>query len=99
MPSSIETISKTVSELATPDMRPKKLFNAVRKRHPEASKSEIVRAAFLAVISTADADPAKADRLQEAAISGRVGDADAETKPKAKKARKPKTKADDGKAS
>ena len=47
----IETIAGTVHELATPDMKPKALIAAVREKHPEAKKSDIVRAAFFAVIA------------------------------------------------
>ena len=91
MPTLIQTIASTVLDLATPDMKPKALIAAVREKHPEATKSDIVRAAFYAVISHADADPARSDRLQAMAITARSGDKDG---PKPKRTRKAKPAAD-----
>jgi hypothetical protein len=91
MPTLIENIAVTVSELATPEMKPKKLFEAVKAKYPGASKGDLVRAAFLAVISQADADPSKADRMQAAALAERSTDPEkAKVKPKK---RESKTKA------
>ena len=73
MTTSMEKISQTVLRLATPDMKPKKLFKAVREEHPEASRKEIVRAAFLAVITASDANPEAAARLQDFALGERGG--------------------------
>lgn len=55
--SEIEKIAKTVSKLAKPKMRPKELFEAVRKVHPKATKKEITRGAFYAVIMAAGNQP------------------------------------------
>lgn len=68
----IEKISTTLASLATPKTTPKELLKAVRKRHPEASKKTIVRAAFYSIISNADQDPDKARRLQHFAIGERA---------------------------
>lgn len=68
----IEKISATLASLATPKITPRELLRAVRKRHPEASRKTIVRAAFYSIISNADSDPAKADRLQGFAIGERA---------------------------
>lgn len=68
----IEKISATLARLATPKITPRELLKAVHKRHPEASKKAIVRAAFYSIISNADSDPAKADRLQGFAIGERA---------------------------
>ncbi|NLR97238.1 hypothetical protein HGP17_10370 [Rhizobium sp. P38BS-XIX] len=46
----IARIAETVERLAKPDMKPKDLVAAVRKEHPHASKKEVSRAAFYAVI-------------------------------------------------
>jgi hypothetical protein len=54
-----------------PDMTPKKLLKAVRKKHPKASKQDIVRAAFYAIIMNADAKPEKSKELHAFAISER----------------------------
>ena len=72
--SDLEKISQTMIRLATPDVKPNKLFKAVRKEHPKASKKEIVRAAFLALIVHADQDPEKARRLHDFALAERGGD-------------------------
>ncbi len=46
----------------------------MRKEHPKASKKEIVRAAFMALIVHADQEPEKAKRLHDFALAERVGD-------------------------
>ncbi len=38
--SDIEDIARTIAELALPVMRPKDLVDAVRKKHPAASKKK-----------------------------------------------------------
>lgn len=68
----IEEISLTLTQLAKPKTTPKELLKAVRKRHPEASKRTIVRAAFYSIIANADSDPAKAAMLQGFAIGERA---------------------------
>jgi hypothetical protein len=72
--SDLEKISQTLLRLASPDLKPKKLIKAVRKEHPKASKKEIVRAAFMALIVHADHDPEKTKRLHEFALAERAGD-------------------------
>lgn len=46
MTTKMETPAKTLRSLATAGMKPKDLLAATRERHPEASKKEVVRAAF-----------------------------------------------------
>ena len=46
--SSIET---TLLALAKPKMTPKDMLKLTRKAHPEASKKEIIRAAFQSIIT------------------------------------------------
>lgn len=50
----IEKIASTIRELAHPGMKPKALVDAVRERHPDATRKEIARAAFLSVILSAE---------------------------------------------
>ena len=50
----LREIGDTLLKLVTPDMTPKQLLKAVKKAHPKASKQEVVRAAFYAIISKAD---------------------------------------------
>lgn len=47
---SIEVLSATLRRVAAPCMAPKALRAAVREQHPEASKKDVVRAAFYALI-------------------------------------------------
>lgn len=94
MSATIETIASTLHDLATPDMKPRTLIKAVREKHPGASKKDVIRAAFYAVITQADEDPEKADRLQAMAISERAAPDDdkaaAEEPVKPRKKRKTK---------
>ncbi|SFL18997.1 hypothetical protein [Methylorubrum salsuginis] len=46
---SIEELAKTLRGIAATGIKPKALLAAVRERHPEATKKEVVRAAFYAV--------------------------------------------------
>jgi hypothetical protein len=71
--SEIENLARTIARLARPDMRPKQLIEAVREEHPKASKKDIVRAAFYAVIVSADKDPVQARRLHKFALEQRRG--------------------------
>ncbi|WP_028749462.1 hypothetical protein [Rhizobium mesoamericanum] len=53
------------------DITPKKLVRAVQKSHPDATKKEIVRAAFYALIAKADkshkaAKPKKVAKTEQA---------------------------------
>ena|SRR3954454_5735323 len=72
--SDLQEIARTVSTLATPGMKPKDLVAAVRKRHPDASKKQVSRAAFMAMIIAAEADPNRATELQELALGSRGSD-------------------------
>ncbi|HWA19295.1 MAG TPA: hypothetical protein VG757_09880 [Devosia sp.] len=67
-------IEKTLLELAKPKMSPKELLKLARKAHPDASKKDIMRAAFSSIIAVADSDVDKARILQNFALAERVGD-------------------------
>lgn len=69
--SDIHAIAKTVSALVAPGLKPKDLIAAVRKKHPEASKKEVSRAAFLAMIQAAEGDPDHANHMHEVALASR----------------------------
>lgn len=69
----LRDIASTVLKLAEPGQRPKQLFEAVRQQHPKASKKQIVRATFYAVISAAEGDLQKARLLQDFALKERGG--------------------------
>lgn len=67
----IEAMAATIKELVVPGMKPKELIEAVKKRHPKASKKEIARAAFLTVILSAEFDPDDTQALHDLAMDTR----------------------------
>ncbi|WP_426131836.1 hypothetical protein [Pararhizobium sp. PWRC1-1] len=67
----IEGIAETIRQFATPGMKPKALIAAVKERHPEATKKEIARAAFLSVILSAEYDPEDTQALHDMAMDTR----------------------------
>lgn len=69
--SDISAIAKTVSDLAAPGMTAKDLLKEVRKRHPEASKKQVTRAAFYAVIVGAEQGSQETGNIHGMAISTR----------------------------
>ncbi|CZT38027.1 hypothetical protein [Rhizobium sp. 9140] len=69
--SEIEKIAKTVSQMAKPKMRPKELFEAVRQVHPKATKKEITRGAFYAVIMASSDRPGTVHGLHDLAMESR----------------------------
>ena len=63
----IEKIASTIRELAQPGMKPKVLIEAVKDLHPEATRKEIARAAFLSVILSAQHSPEDLQALHDIA--------------------------------
>ncbi|KAB1072560.1 hypothetical protein F6X53_28075 [Methylobacterium soli] len=55
-------------------MKPKDLLSAVRERHPNATKKEIVRAAFFALIEGHGTSSEQAQNLHSFAIGERGSD-------------------------
>ena len=82
----IENLAAALRSVATPGLKPKELIAAVRKHHPEASKKEIVRAAFYALTQGADGDAEQARDLHAFALGERASDE--EETPVAKRLRK-----------
>jgi hypothetical protein len=68
----MEALSATLWSLAVPGMTPKALRAAVRERHPEASKKDIVRAAFYALIEARSQDNQTVDALHQFALVERI---------------------------
>ena len=60
--------------IAKPGIKPKELVAAVRAQHPEATKKEIVRAAFYTLTHAVDADAEKARHLHDSALTERAGE-------------------------
>lgn len=87
----IQKLAKSVAELAHPEMRPKELREAVREKFPEASKKEIARAAFYAVILAAQEQPGQAKDLHKLALKNR-NDTVEESQKKSRKKDEPKGK-------
>jgi hypothetical protein len=67
----IEGIAATIRQLVTPGMKPKALIAAVKDRHPEATKKEIARAAFLSVILSAEYNLEDTQALHDMALDTR----------------------------
>ncbi|WP_156311978.1 hypothetical protein [Methylobacterium platani] len=72
--SNVKTIAATIHKLAKPDIKPKELMALVRKKHPDATKKQIVRAAFFCLIQDIDNDVEKSKYLHTFALSERSGD-------------------------
>ncbi len=81
---SIDEIAATLRGVAAAGMKPKELLGAVRERHPEASKKEVVRAAFYALIEDQnreqDTAPEQTRDLHAFAIHERATDEEAPVK-------------------
>ncbi|MBX5000770.1 hypothetical protein [Rhizobium lentis] len=70
----LKELGEAVLKETRTDITPKQLIKAVMKSHPQASKKEIVRAAFYALIAHAGNEPEKAGILQDFAITERTKD-------------------------
>lgn len=96
----IQAIAATLVAVAAAGMKPKELMAAVRQKHPEASKKEIVRAAFYALTDDITRQPDGAAALQALAIEERAftdEDTAQGTAPRKKlKSKKSRHKAKDG---
>lgn len=91
MTTKMETLAGTLRSLATAGMKPKDLLAATRERHPEASKKEVVRAAFYALIDSHAADPEATKDLHSFTLAERGSEEHAApeaAKPRKKKHRK-----------
>ncbi|MFN7027078.1 MAG: hypothetical protein ACK4QP_21665 [Pseudorhizobium sp.] len=67
----IEDMAATIREVVTPRMSPEALIDAVRQRHPKATKGEVARAAFMSVIHSAEHDPGNTRELHDLAMETR----------------------------
>ena len=65
------SIQETLLKKLRPGITPNALVHAVRAVHPEATKKEIIHAAFAAVIAFAEVDPESARTLQDFALRNR----------------------------
>ncbi|WCS28540.1 hypothetical protein LOK46_32010 (plasmid) [Methylobacterium sp. NMS14P] len=87
---SIREIADTLRKIAAPGMKPKAIRSAIRERHPEASKKEIVRAAFHAVTEApATAEGATAE-LHDFALAERIAEDNADVVLKVSKRKRKK---------
>ena len=84
---SIGEIAATMRSVVVPGMKPKEIRAAIREKHPEASKKEIVRAAFYAL---AEAPAGALADLHGFALSERGADEDAEAVVPARKRKRKK---------
>lgn len=72
----LATLADSVLRLAEPGMKPKALLEAVRKEHPKATKKDVVRAAFYAVIVHSDKEPERSARLHGFALTERLAESE-----------------------
>ncbi|GJE74080.1 hypothetical protein [Methylorubrum suomiense] len=70
---SIEELANTLRRVATSGMKPKALLAAVREKYPEATKKEVIRAAFYALAESQSGDHSE---LHSFALAERCGDED-----------------------
>ena len=71
---SISEIQQTLVSLVRPGLSPKDLFRETKRLHPQATRKEILHAAFSSIIAIADADFGKAMLLQDFALKQRGGE-------------------------
>ena len=97
---SVQEIATTLRTIAAPGMKPKAIRTAVREKHPDATKKEIIRAAFYAVAESPSSGGEATPELHNFALAERVADENAEVVLKVSKRRKKKhAAAGDGRAS
>lgn len=85
--------------VATSGMKPKALIAAVRERYPEATKKEVVRAAFYTLTDNQDINPEYLEALHSFAITERAVDEDEPVKTgKLRKKKKDRKAAAEGQA-
>ncbi|MGU3421551.1 hypothetical protein [Methylobacterium sp. D54C] len=91
---SIREIADTLRRIAAPGMKPKAIRSAIRERHPEASKKEIVRAAFYAVTEGPTATEGATAELHDFALAERIAEDNADVVLKASKRKRKKRSSD-----
>ena len=68
---SISDLATTLRHVASPGIKPKDLIAAVREKYPEATKKEIVRAAFFSLSDGHDVNPGQTGELYDFALKER----------------------------
>jgi hypothetical protein len=91
---SIKEIAATLKEIAAPGMKPRAIRSAVRERLPDASKKDIVRAAFYAVTETPVTGEKATAELHDFALAERVAEDNADVVLKVSKRKRKKRKSD-----
>ncbi len=67
----VAEMAETLVAVARPGITPKELFETVRRRYPKASRKEIARAAYFALIRHSSNAPEKANELRALAVASR----------------------------
>lgn len=70
----IEELSTTLLTEAKPGLKPRDLIKAVRKAHPKATKKQLMRAAFHALVSEPRIDSGSAAALHDLALTERTSE-------------------------
>ena len=76
-----EELSTTIKRLALEGLSPKAMMQKVKKLHPKASKKQIIQAAFLQMIDSAEHDLDTSRALQNFALEERRSGADTDGQP------------------
>jgi|GEM_PF-1538296 hypothetical protein len=74
-----DQLSTTLKQLANEGATPKAMMQKIKKLHPKASKKQIIRAAFLQMIDTAEHDLHASRALQNFALEERRSGTDDES--------------------
>lgn len=88
-----EQLAATLRQVAQANMKPKELIAAVRQRHPEATKKQIVRAAFYALTQDSHDNREQDQQLHEFALAERAIDEETPVVAKVRKKGRRKLKA------
>lgn len=87
---SIQEIASTLRSIAVPEMKPRALRSAIKKRYPDATKKEIVRAALYAVTEAPSADGSVTADLHNFALAERISEENADEASRVSRGKKKK---------
>ncbi len=94
----IQEIASALRSIATPGMKPKALRSAIKERYPGATKKEIVRAAFYAVVEAAPAGQDTRSELHNFALTERIAGDNADEVLRVGKLKKKRNRNADGRS-
>ncbi|WP_244028262.1 hypothetical protein [Methylobacterium sp. J-090] len=86
--SSIAELAAVLRQVASPGIKPKELIHAVREKHPDVTKKDIVRAAFFALSDGPASNATQSDELHDFALKERGKEDEPAAKPRKAKKKK-----------